>query len=102
MVSDLRDEMNDAAEIIKRKRMSLAGATYLSNVVLMPRALYRLKLSNATDEQIDRIPGYRVVYVELLRVKHILLLRTLLYYLEGTWVVGGSDGRIRWVLRGLK
>jgi hypothetical protein len=43
MVSDLRDEMNDAAEIIKRKRMSLAGAIYLSNVVLVPRALYRLK-----------------------------------------------------------
>ena len=55
MVNDLRDEMNDAAEIIKRKRMLLAGAIYLSNVVLMPRALYRLKLSNATDEQIDRI-----------------------------------------------
>ena len=36
-------------EIIKHKRMSLAGAIYLSNVVLMPRALYRLKLSNATD-----------------------------------------------------
>jgi hypothetical protein len=35
--------------------MSLAGAIYLSNVVLMPRVLYRLKLSNATDEQIDRI-----------------------------------------------
>jgi hypothetical protein len=37
MVSDLRDEINDAAEIIKRKRMSLAGAIYLSNVLLMPR-----------------------------------------------------------------
>jgi hypothetical protein len=55
LVRDLRDEINDAAELIKRKRMSLAGAIYLPNVVLIPRAMYRLKLSNATDEQIDRI-----------------------------------------------
>jgi hypothetical protein len=47
------------------------------NTVLLPRALYRLKLSSASDEQIDQI--YRVRCVKLLLVK--------LYYLVGTWDV---------------
>ena len=95
MVSDLRDEMNDAAEIIKRKRMSLAGAIYLWNVVLMPRALYRLKLSNATDEQIDRIQsGLRRTIVSK---AHITAANSSILF-------GGymGCGWKRWKLRGFK
>jgi hypothetical protein len=33
---------------------SLAGAIYLSNVVITPSAMHRLKLSSAADEQIDQ------------------------------------------------
>jgi hypothetical protein len=41
--------------VLSRKKISLAGAIYLSNVVIMPSAMYRLKLASATDEQIDQI-----------------------------------------------
>ena len=40
---------------MSRKRISLEGAVYLSNVVIMPRAMYRLKLSRATAKQIDAV-----------------------------------------------
>jgi hypothetical protein len=55
MVEQLRLQVGEAAEVLSRKKISLVGAIYLSNVVIMPSALYRLKLSSATDEQIDRI-----------------------------------------------
>jgi hypothetical protein len=55
MVKCLKDEMWDSAEVLRRKKNSVAGAVYLVNTVLLPRALYRLKLSSASDEQIDQI-----------------------------------------------
>ena len=55
MVKSLKDEMRDSAEVLRRKKISVAGAVYLVNTVLLPRALYRLKLSSASDEQIDQI-----------------------------------------------
>ena len=55
MVKCLKDEMWDSAEVLRRKKISVAGAVYLVNTVLLPRALYRLKLSSASDEQIDQI-----------------------------------------------
>jgi hypothetical protein len=55
MVDQLRLQVGEAAEVLSRKKISLAGAIYLSNVVIMPSALYRPKLSSATDEQIDHI-----------------------------------------------
>jgi hypothetical protein len=59
MVEQLRLQVGEAAEVLSRKKISLAGAIYLSNVVIMPSAMYRLKLlcrlSSATDEQIDQI-----------------------------------------------
>jgi hypothetical protein len=41
--------------VLSRKKMSLAGAICLSNVVIMPSAMYRLKLSSATGDQVDKI-----------------------------------------------
>ena len=55
MVDALAREVAEAAEIMSRKRISLEGAVYLSNVVIMPRAMYRLKLSRATAKQIDAV-----------------------------------------------
>jgi hypothetical protein len=56
MVKCLKDEMWDSAEVLRRKKLSVAGAVYLVDTVLLPRALYRLKLSSsASDEQIDQI-----------------------------------------------
>jgi hypothetical protein len=54
MAEQLHLQVGEAAEVPSCKKMSLAGAIYLSNVVSMPSALYRLKLSNASGEQIDR------------------------------------------------
>ena len=51
MVKCLKNEMWDSAEVLRRKKISVAGAIYLVNTVLLPRALYRLKLSSASDEQ---------------------------------------------------
>ena len=55
MVEQLRVQVDEAAAILSRKKISLEGAIYLSNVVVMPSAMYRLKLSTATALQIDRI-----------------------------------------------
>ena len=55
MDDDLKSEMDDAAEVLGRKKISVSGAVYLANTVLLPRALYRLKLSNAADRQIDQV-----------------------------------------------
>mgnify|MGYP000429539528 FL=1 len=55
MAKCLKNEMWDSAEVLRRKKISVAGAIYLVNTVLLPRALYRLKLSSASDEQIDQI-----------------------------------------------
>ena len=38
-------------------RVTLAAALFLCNVVLLPQALYRLKLSHASLEQIERVQG---------------------------------------------
>jgi hypothetical protein len=38
--------MWDSAEVLRRTKISVAGAVYLVNTVLLPRALYRLKLSH--------------------------------------------------------
>ena len=54
MVEQLRLQVGEAAEVLSRKKISLAGAICLSNVVIMPSAMYRLKLSSAIDEQIDQ------------------------------------------------
>jgi hypothetical protein len=66
---------------------------YLVNTVLLPRALYRLKLSSATDEQIDQI--HRVRCARLLLVRHTYRLLTHQYYLAGTWGVDGRGGKMR-------
>jgi hypothetical protein len=56
MVEQLRVQVDGAAAVLSRKKISLAGAVYLSNVVVMlPSAMCRLKLSTATALQIDRI-----------------------------------------------
>jgi hypothetical protein len=47
MVDQLRLQVGEAAEVLSRKKISLAGAIYLSNVVIMPSAMCRLKLSSA-------------------------------------------------------
>ena len=57
MIDALTVEMADAAEVLSRRRVTLAAAMYLCNVVLLPQALYRLKLSSATMEQVDRVQG---------------------------------------------
>ena len=41
MLEGLTAEIAEAAEVLARSRITLAGAVYLCNVVLMPRALYR-------------------------------------------------------------
>jgi hypothetical protein len=55
MVEQLRLQVDEAAAILSRKMLSLAGAIYLSNVVVMPSAMCRLKLSTAKALQIDCI-----------------------------------------------
>ena len=55
MVEELTADMAEAAEVLSRRKISLAAALYLCNVVLLPQALYRLKLSHATSEQVDRV-----------------------------------------------
>ena len=55
MVEELAADMAEAAEVLSRRRITLAAALYLCNVVLLPQALYRLKLSHATSEQVDRV-----------------------------------------------
>ena len=55
LLTMVETQAQDAAEILARKRVSLEGLIYLSNSVLLPSALYRLKLSHATCEQIDRV-----------------------------------------------
>ena len=55
LLAMVETQAQDAAEILARKRVSLEGLIYLSNSVLLPSALYRLKLSHATCEQIDRV-----------------------------------------------
>jgi hypothetical protein len=56
MVKCLKDEMWGSAEVLRRKKIGVAGAVYLVNTVLLPRALYiRLKLSSVSDEQIGQI-----------------------------------------------
>jgi hypothetical protein len=69
MVKRLKDEMWDSVEVLRRKKISAAGAVYLVNTVLLPRALYRLKLSSASDEH--RLIRYSVRCVRLLLVRHI-------------------------------
>ena len=69
MVEQLRLQVDEAAAILSRKKISLAGAIYLSNVVVMPSAMYRLKLSTATPPYkliVSRAPSGR-----LLQRRHI-------------------------------
>ena len=49
MLDRLTVEMGDAAEVLSRRKVVLAAALYLRNVVLLPQALYRLKLSHASS-----------------------------------------------------
>ena len=49
MLDRLTVEMGDAAEVLSRRKVTLAAALYLCNVVLLPQALYRLKLSHASS-----------------------------------------------------
>ena len=55
MLDRLAVEMGDAAEVLSRRKVTLAAALYLCNVVLLPQALYRLKLSHASSEQVERV-----------------------------------------------
>ena len=55
MLDRLTVEMGDAAEVLSRRKVTLAAALYLCNVVLLPQALYRLKLSHASSEQVERV-----------------------------------------------
>jgi hypothetical protein len=50
--AEVREE---AAVLTSRKRISLAGMAYLSNTVILPRVLYKLKFSHANVKQIDKI-----------------------------------------------
>ena len=55
MLDRLAVEMGDAAEVLSRRKVTLAAALYLCNVVLLPQALYRLKLSHTSSEQVERV-----------------------------------------------
>jgi hypothetical protein len=82
----------EAAEVLSRKKMSLAGAIYLSNGVIMPSAMYRLKLSSATDEQIDQIQSplrqviAKKVHITAAHTMHICIMCSSV----GIWDVGGK------------
>ena len=45
--------VREAAEVLSRRRITLAAALYLCNVVLLPQALYRLKLSHPDSDGSD-------------------------------------------------
>jgi hypothetical protein len=98
MVEQLRLQVGEAAEALSRKKISLAGAIYLSNVVVMHSALYRLKLSSATDEQIDRIES--PLQHRQLRRRHTPQLRTLMCSAVGIWDVDGIAGEMELVSSG--
>jgi hypothetical protein len=55
MLDPMEQEVWNEALVLSRKRISLAGLTYLCNTVILPRVLYRLKFSHASTAQIDRI-----------------------------------------------
>jgi hypothetical protein len=63
MVEQLRLQVDEAAAILSRKKISLAGALYLSNVVVMPSAMYRLKLSTPLTYKliVSRAPSERLL-----------------------------------------
>jgi hypothetical protein len=94
-VEQLRLQVDEAAAILSRKKISLAGAIYLSNVVVMPSAVYRLKFSTATTLQIDRIqiPLRKVIA----KMVHITAAHTtvLLSSVVDTWDAGGRGGVVK-------
>ena len=55
MLAAVEAEVREEAAVLGRKRISLAGMAYLSNTVILPRVLYKLKFSHANVKQIDRI-----------------------------------------------
>ena len=42
--SELTAEMGNAAEVLSRRKVVLAAALYLCNVVLLPQALYNVRI----------------------------------------------------------
>ena len=54
-VEAVEAEVREEAAVLSRKRISLAGMAYLSNTVILPRVLYKLKFSHASVKQIDKI-----------------------------------------------
>ena len=90
MVEQLRLQVDEAAAVLSRKKISLAGAIYLSNVVVMPSAMYRLKLSTATTLQIDRIqsPLRKVIA----KKAHITAAHTNVLFGGYMWDAGGRGG----------
>jgi hypothetical protein len=93
MVEQLRLRVGEAAEVLSRKKISLAGAICLSSVVIMPSAMYRLKLSSATDEQIDQIqsPLRQVIA----KKAHITAAHTNVLFGGYAWNVGGNGGAMK-------
>ena len=55
MLEAVEAEVREEAAVLSRKRISLAGMAYLSNAVILPGVLYKLKFSHANVKQIDRI-----------------------------------------------
>ena len=55
MLEAVEAEVREEAAVLSRKRISLAGMAYLSNTVILPRVLYKLKFSHASVKQIDKI-----------------------------------------------
>jgi hypothetical protein len=58
-VEAVEAEVREDAAVLGRnascERISLAGMAYLSNTVILPRVLYKLKFSHASVKQINRI-----------------------------------------------
>jgi hypothetical protein len=60
MVEQLRLQVGEAAEVLSRKKMSLAGAICLSNVVIMPTsAMYRLKHSSCQVPLMNKLIRFK-------------------------------------------
>jgi hypothetical protein len=55
VLEQLRKEVKLEASLLSRKYISLGGAPYIANCVILPRILYRLKFTPASCEEIGSL-----------------------------------------------
>jgi hypothetical protein len=85
----MEQEVRNEALVLSRKRISLAGLTYLCNTVILPRVLYRLKFSHAhaSTAQIDRIQrSLLLVAAKKAGLTHSCGAQCIVWWVYGLWM----------------